>query len=159
MSYKVEKEILKACDVEISYRPKIKMIDRPQLKSSVDIYMFLMENEIFNPDTIEYKEYFKVILFNRSNRVLGILHLSEGGIDHTVVDIQQVMQGIILANSVIVAIAHNHPSSNCKPSREDDSITMMIKNACKLFNILLIEHLIISPYSFYSYADEGKLTL
>jgi len=159
MSYKVENEILKACEVKISYRPKMKPGDRPKLTSSMDIFRFLMENEVFNPDTIEYKEYFKAILFNRSNRVVGVLHLSEGGISETVLDIRHLMQGAILANSSVIALVHNHPSGNCTPSREDSSITENVKKACKLFNILLIEHLIITPYHYYSYTDEGRLTL
>jgi len=159
MNYNFKNEALKACEVSISYRPKIKPCDRPKLLSSMDIFRFLMENEVFNPDTIEYKEYFKVIFLNHSYRALGVLHLSEGGLDNVVVDIRHIMQAAILANSSMVVLVHNHPSGSIIPSREDNSITENVNKACKLFDILLIEHLIISSYSYYSYANEGQLTL
>lgn len=158
MNFNVKNEVLKVCDVEISYRPKVKPGDRPLLRSSLDIFMLLMENQVFNPDTIEYKEYFKVLLLNRSNKVLGVLHLSEGSIDETVVDVRHIMQGAILANSSMIILCHNHPSGKINPSSGDDKVTVKVKKACELFGILLLDHLIVTPYSYYSYADEGRLT-
>ena len=150
-------EVLTVCEVEISYRPKVKACDRPRLISSADIYKFIMESGIFDSSTIEYKEFFKIILLNNANRVLGVSHLSEGGISQTIVDVRHIMQTAILSNAVSMVICHNHPSGHLQPSINDDRSTRQIEAACKIFNISLIDHLIISSENYYSYADEGRL--
>jgi hypothetical protein len=105
-NYNTSNEVLTACEVKISYQPKIKPHDRPFINSSRSIYEFLMESRVFDPLTIEYKEFFKVILLNNAMRVLGVLHLSEGGIDLIVVDVRHIMQAAILSNSTGIAISH-----------------------------------------------------
>jgi DNA repair protein RadC len=157
MNYKTNDEIWAVSEVKISYHPTVKPSQRPQLNSSSDIYRLLAQSEVFPPSTIEYKEYFKVMLFNNANRLLGITHLSEGGINETTVDIRHIMQAAILANAVGIILCHNHPSGNCQPSPQDDSITRKVQAACKLFNIKLLDHLILSSESYCSYADEGRL--
>ena len=155
--YKTKNEVLKVCDVQISYRPKIHPYDRPKIISSLDIYNFFKENEIFNPDTVEYKEYFKILLLNNSCKVLGVLHHSEGGYNQTTFDLKQIMQAIILSNASYIALCHNHPSGSIKPSSEDNSITKKIKQACEFFDVRLVDHVIFTPYIYYSYADDGML--
>jgi len=150
-------KLLKVCEVKLSYRPAVKPSERPVIKASMDIFRVLTDYRIFDPDTIEYKEYFKVLLLNTGNKLLGVLHISEGSIKETTVDIQHIMQGAILANSRYMILCHNHPSGNCAPSRADDSITRKIKTACELFDIKVIDHVIVSPNYYYSYADEGHI--
>jgi len=157
MNYNANNEVLTVCEVEISYRPKVKACDRPSLISSADIYKFLMGSGVFDPSTIEYKEFFKIILLNNANRVLGVSHLFEGGINQTAVDIRHIMQPAILSNAVAMVICHNHPSGHLRPSIDDDRSTRQIIAACKIFNIALIDHLIVTSENYYSYADEGRL--
>ncbi|MDL2223632.1 JAB domain-containing protein, partial [Bacteroidales bacterium OttesenSCG-928-M11] len=111
----------------------------------------------FDADTIEFRESFKVLLLNRSNQVLGVFNVSEGGISQTVVDIRLILQSAILSNASGVILAHNHPSGNLSPSREDDMITNRIKSACELMNISVLDHVIITSERYYSYADEGRI--
>ena len=157
MKSELQNEILTVCDVKISYQPKVKSCKRPVMKTPSDIYRMLIDNEVFPSDTIEYKEYFKVILFNTANRVLGVTNISEGSTTQVSVDVKHIMQAAILSNATGLVLVHNHPSGNCKPSCSDDFITKNIKEACKLMNILLLDHLIICPENYYSYADEGKI--
>ena len=157
MNYNTSNEILTVCEVKISYRPTVKPCERPLLNSSRDIYKFLMENGVFDPSTIQYREFFKMILLNNAMRVLGVSHLSEGSVNQTVVDIRHIMQTAILSNSTGIVLCHNHSSGNLTPSVDDDRATRQIKEACKIFNIFLIDHLIISSENYYSYADEGRL--
>jgi len=157
MSYKTSNEVLTVCEVKISYQPTVKLCERPSVKSSYHTYKLLMENEVFDPLTIEYKEFFKVMLLNNANKLLGISHLSEGGIEQTAVDIRHIMQTAILSNATGIVLAHNHPSGNLQPSKSDDCITERIKSACKVFHINLQDHLIISSESYYSYADDERL--
>jgi len=85
------------------------------------------------------------------------MHLSEGGTDGTVADVSHIMQGAILSNAKALVLCHNHPSGNCTPSVQDDTLTQRVKQACTLFSIRILDHLIISPYVYYSYADEGRI--
>jgi DNA repair protein RadC len=157
MNYKTSNEALTVCEVKISYRPAVKPSERPSLNDSSGIYKLLVENGIFDLSTIEYREFFKVLLFNNANKLLGITHLAEGSINQTIVDIRHIMQAAILANASGIVICHNHPSGNVQPSLPDDSMTRQVREACKIFDIRLTDHLIISSEGYYSYADERRL--
>jgi DNA repair protein RadC len=150
-------KLLNVCEVKMSYQPKVKPSERPVIGNSMDIYRILMDYRVFDPETIEYKEYFKVLLLNTGNKLLGVLHISEGSIKETTVDLHHIMQGAILANSRKMILCHNHPSGNCAPGRADDLVTRKIKTACELFDIQIIDHVIVSPCSYYSYADESHI--
>ncbi|MDR0700237.1 MAG: JAB domain-containing protein [Tannerella sp.] len=157
MNDKIKNEVLTVCDVKINYCPKVKPSERPVLKKSADIYKMLIDRCVFPPETIEYKEYFKIILFNQACKVLGISHISEGGTNQVLVDIKHIMQAAILSNATGMTLCHNHPSGNCNPSHQDDLITKKIKDACNIMDITVLDHIIISPENYYSYADEGRI--
>jgi DNA repair protein RadC len=157
MNYKIKNEVLTVCEVKISYHPVVKSSERPVLKSSSDIYKMLVDNRVFPPETIEYKEYFKIILFNQACKMLGISHISEGGTSHVSVDVRHIMQAAILSHATGMVLCHNHPSGSCNPSCQDDLITKKIKDACKIMDINILDHLIISAENYYSYADEGRI--
>lgn len=140
-------ELLKACEVKLSYLPKIKPSERIKIASSQDIYNLLI-NSFFDAKTIEHKEFFKIVLLNRANKVLGVHLISEGGITGTVIDIRIIMQVCLLSNCTSLIVVHNHPSGNLTPSLEDNHTTQKIKKACDL---------IISNEGFYSYLDEGLI--
>ena len=142
-------------EVKLTYRTKQKASERPKIISSIDTYYLLLK--CFDEDTIELKESFKVLLLNRSNKVLGVMNVSDGGISCTTVDTRLIMQSVILSNATQIIIAHNHPSGNINPSADDCSVTRRIKKACELLEIELLDHVIITPESYYSYADNGKI--
>ncbi len=150
------KDIYSVSEVKLSYEPKVKAKDRPQIRVSKDIYNLLIEC-VFDSKTIQYKEYFKIVLLNRASRVLGIHTISEGGINETNVDIRLILQAALLTHATAIILAHNHPSGELKPSNADNKITERIKQACKLMDIELLDHLIVTPDSYYSYLDEGRL--
>lgn len=102
-------------------------------------------------------EEFWVVFMNRSNSVIKTECISRGGISGTVVDIRLILKPAIqyLASSII--LAHNHPSGNLKPSHEDIYLTKKIKEAAKLMDIALQDHLIIGDQAYLSFADEGLL--
>lgn len=143
-------------ELTVSYKPKVKAADRYSIHYPQDAYKLLME-QAFNDDILEYKEYFKLVLLNGANKVLGITTISEGGMDGTVVDVRLIMQTALLAHSSSIILAHNHPSGQLKPSPQDDRITKKIKDAAKLMDIKLYDHLIVTRDYYYSYADEGRL--
>ena len=143
-------------EIKVTYSPKVRAKDRFCIHDSKDAYDLLMK-DAFREETIEYKEYVKVILLNRANRVLGIYSLSEGGMDTTVIDVRLILQVALLTHSTAFILAHNHTGGQLQPSMLDNAITEKVKKAATLLNIILHDHLIVSKEGYYSYTDEGRL--
>jgi DNA repair protein RadC len=142
-----------AAEIEIIYKTKVKAANRPVVKCSKDIYQLLLQ--VWDENLIELQEQFKVVLLNRANRVLGIYQASSGGITGTVADPKLILIAALKSGAVAIAISHNHPSGNLKPSRADEELTCKIREAAKFLDIQVLDHLIISPSGYYSFADEG----
>lgn len=141
-------------EIKVSYSDKIKASERAKICASKDAANIL--NTVFE-DCMQHHEEFYVMLLNRSNRVLGISCISKGGISATVVDIKIILQTALKANSTGLIICHNHPSGNLTASQEDIKITEKLKNACKLLDLSLLDHLIVTDEGYLSFADEGIL--
>ncbi|MGI8891894.1 MAG: RadC family protein [Bacteroidia bacterium] len=103
------------------------------------------------------KEEFWIILLNRANIVIGKKRISEGGVAGTVADSKIIFKEAVdkLASSII--LSHNHPSGNVKPSDADLKLTKRLKEAGQIFEIPVLDHIIITQNSFYSFADEGLM--
>ncbi|WP_027385293.1 RadC family protein [Chryseobacterium gregarium] len=102
-------------------------------------------------------EEFWAIFLNQSNRVLHFAQLTQGGINQSIVDIRILFKTALDHYATALIIAHNHPSGNLKPSKEDLEITQRIKEAGKMLNIQLLDHLIITQNSYFSFSDDGIL--
>jgi DNA repair protein RadC len=127
-----------------------------QIRTSQDLYHYALS--VIDKNTLALNENFYVIFLNRSNHVSGYFHASMGGITGTVVDVRNIMQAALLHNSTVMILLHNHPSGNLTPSQADLDITRKVKEAGKLFDIQVVDHLIITPYeTYYSFADNGVL--
>ncbi len=142
-------------EIELVYKTKVKASERPQIKTSSDAYQVLKQS--WDENKIEFVEQFKVMLLNRANKVLGIYELSTGGISGTVADIRLIFAASIKCNASSIVLAHNHPSSNTKPSDADTLLTHRIKEAGKLLDIKVIDHIIVTIESYYSFADQGEI--
>ena len=99
----------------------------------------------------------QLLLLNQAAKVIDKVRISQGGIDQTTVDVRSVMREAILVRATQIAMVHNHPSGNLKPSNEDINITNKIKKASDLLNIRLIDHVIVTDGSFYSFHDHGLI--
>lgn len=102
-------------------------------------------------------EEFWAIFLNQSNRVLHFAQLTQGGINQSIVDIRILFKTALDHYATALIIAHNHPSGNLKPSKEDLEITQRIKEAGKMLNIQLLDHLIITQNAYFSFSDDGIL--
>jgi DNA repair protein RadC len=156
----MEQEMMKpewcqVAEVELVYKTKVKPSQRPKITSSVDAYEILQK--IWNRDKIELVEEFKVLLLNRSNKVLGVLDASSGGITGTVADPRIILTAAIKANAVGIVLSHNHPSGSLKPSRADEDLTVKIREAARFLDMTVLDHIIITSEGYYSFADEGLL--
>jgi DNA repair protein RadC len=136
------------------YKTKVKVSERPQIKISSDAYAVLKQS--WDDNKIEFVEQFKVMLLNRANKVLGIYEVSTGGISGTVADIRLIFAAAIKSNATSIVLAHNHPSSNTKPSEADILPTRRIKEAGKLLEIKVIDHITVTVENYFSFADEGE---
>ena len=140
-------------EIKISYSYKNDPRNLPFVNSSSTIRDLLVQDW----EDIDYTESFKILYLNRNNRLLGISNLSKGGTSGTVVDVKCIYQAALKANANCLILAHNHPSGNLTPSPEDISITRKIKEAGKFLDMQLLDHIIVSSFGYYSFADEGTL--
>ena len=138
--------------IELYKRLQIKQAERQQVISSDTVC------DILRPliGDIEKEEFWAVYL-NQSNRIIRKERLSAGGLTGTYVDIRLIMKGALLCNATGMIIAHNHPSGNEKPSGEDNRITEQVKKAAETLNIRLIDHVIVTSNTYYSYMDNAML--
>lgn len=111
----------------------------------------------FYSDDIEIYESFFILLMNRANKVTGYAKISQGGVCGTIVDKKILLKYVVDSLASGVIIAHNHPSGNTSPSDADIRITKDVKELCKLVDSILMDHVILTADSFYSFADNGNL--
>lgn len=106
---------------------------------------------------LQYKkhEVFAVIFLNRANKIIHYEIVSEGGITGTVADPRIILKKALHNDAVNIILCHNHPSGSIKPSRQDEELTRKIKDAARLLDINVIDHIIVSEEGYYSFADEG----
>ena len=113
--------------------------------------------KIFPVEQICYRERMYALYLDNSNNVLGYQLLSIGGITGTLVDVRILMQGALLINAVGLLLFHNHPSNTLKPSNADKNITNKIIRSAEVLDLKVLDHLIITEDSYYSFADNGEL--
>ncbi len=143
-------------EIKISYKEYIKAIHWQKVGSSQDAGRLLYED--WNKDTIEVHEAFKVMLLNNSNKVKGIYELSQGGITGTLIDLRILFAVVLKTLSVAIILCHNHPSGNLKPSVQDKYITNKIKKAAKMFDVKVLDHIIMAPNGdYFSFSDNELL--
>lgn len=151
----LQSKLFKVAEVQISYNPKFKVSERPQIKSSNDAYRILRQQ--WDSGKIELLEEFKILLLNRKSRVLGVVNISQGGVAATAVDSKIVFASALKANASGIILCHNHPSGEIDPSTEDIKLTDKLKDGGASLDIIIMDHLIISKDTFYSFADEGMM--
>lgn len=103
------------------------------------------------------KEKFLVVCLNTKNEPVNIHTVSIGCINKTMVKPMDVMKTAILSNCNKILIAHNHPSGDPSPSKDDISMTERIKNAGKILGIEIIDHIIIAGIKYYSFLEDQLL--
>ncbi|MFV0217184.1 JAB domain-containing protein [Empedobacter falsenii] len=129
--------------------------EKIKVMGSSEVYQVLKVN--WDLDTIELQEEFKILLLNQGNQVLGIKSMFKGGINTCSIDVRLIMGMVLKANASALVITHNHPSGNLNASESDKRITSKIKECCELFDIRLLDHIIMAKNSYLSFADEGIL--
>lgn len=127
---------------------------KTRISTSRDLHKYLTE-QVYNPYEIEHRDKFYAVVLDRHNKINGFMEVGAGGISGTVADIRIIMQFALLSNACSIILSHNHPSGNLKPSPQDIDLTKQMAGACKIMEISLLDHIIISAESYFSFADEG----
>ena len=102
-------------------------------------------------------EEFYLLLLDRSNSLLKTVNISKGGISGTVADGKLIFNEAISHKASGIILAHNHPSGQLKPSEQDIILTRSLKEFGKMIDLLILDHLILTDYSYFSFADEGLI--
>ena len=111
----------------------------------------------FYLDDIEVYESSFILLLNRNNDTIGYAKISQGGITGTVVDVKIIAKYCVDSLASGVILAHNHPSGNLNPSVQDKEITYKIKEALKMLDTILYDHVILTADNFYSFVENELL--
>lgn len=144
-------EELKIAEIKVSYSTGENL--KASITGSDSAYRLLLS--CWDKTIIEFQEEFKILLLNRANKVLGIYPLSKGGVSGTFVDPKVVFSVALKCNASGLILSHNHPSGNLSPSESDKSLTKKLIAAGKFLDIKILDHIIITSGSYYSFADEG----
>lgn len=126
---------------------------RDQLCAPQDVAAVL--SEYFNDRD---REEFLVCLLDTANTLIGLSCVSVGGLAASIVEPRQVFKIAILSNAAAIVLAHNHPSGNPEPSREDIRITRQLVEAGKLMGVPVHDHLILTDHGYTSLAERGLLS-
>ena len=123
-----------------------------KITSSKDAYDY-----IYPSLADQQQEFFYIILLNRANVILSNHKISEGGMTGTVVDPKIIFKKVLEEGAISIVLVHNHPSGNLQPSQADIDLTKKIQDASKLLDISLLDHLIFTNNTYFSFADEGLI--
>jgi DNA repair protein RadC len=102
-------------------------------------------------------EEFWIMLLNRAHKITKTELVSRGGVTGTVADVRMMMKTAVENLASAIVLAHNHPSGNTKPSDADIQLTKKVKEAANLFDVQLLDHVIIGEGSYFSFTDEGLI--
>lgn len=142
-----------AAALELGRRRKAEdILKQESISTSTDAFEFFKSKL---GDLLHEESHF--VTLNNANKVIAHHKTSQGGMTGTVMDPRIILKQALLDGASKIIIAHNHPSGNTKPSDADVSITKKIKESAKLMDILLLDHIIITQKTYYSFADEGML--
>ena len=142
-------------EVEVSYKSKVKAADRTKVDGSAPAAKYA--RLAWDENTIEYREEFMMLLLNRSNDILGWVKLASGGVSGVVVDQKVIFSIALTANASGIILVHNHPSGNKAPSQADMVMTKHIISAGNILDIKVLDHLILTADSYYSFTDNGLI--
>ncbi|MDO4164516.1 MAG: DNA repair protein RadC [Bacteroides sp.] len=126
--------------------------ERAVVRSSKDIY------DIFHPILCDLPtEEFWILLLNQATKVIDKVRISRGGINQTTVDVRTILREALLQHATQIALIHNHPSGNVKPSNADRQLTELIIKGARTMDIRILDHVVIADGDYYSFNDQGEI--
>lgn len=134
------------------YREKIENRDILTIKSKNSLLSYLRGEIGYSS-----REEFKILLLDSSNNLLSSETLFYGTIDKSAIYPREIVERVIKNRAKSVIFAHNHPSGNISPSKKDIELTQYMYDSLKLLEIRLLDHIIITKNSYFSFLEEGLI--
>ena len=139
--------------IEVAKRLQSEKADMyARMDSAIHIYEYMKPRMAYRTTECGY-----ALLLNNSFKLIKAVKVSEGGLTETAIDIRVVGREALLANATAVALTHNHPSGNLRPSRQDDELTKRMKEGLSTLRLYFLDHVIVTEGGYYSYAEEGRI--
>lgn len=130
---------------------------KTKIKSANDAYTILRKTLLTQDAIDQDKEHMIVLGLMRNNNIKFIDIVSIGTLTGTLVHPREIFRRAIIHAVSSIIVAHNHPSGNKQPSQEDIVVTKKLREAGKIIEIELTDHIIFTHEEFYSFANEGML--
>lgn len=139
--------------IELGRRRRLsEALEKIKINSSISVYN-LMQPIIGD---LEHEEFW-ILYLNNANKVLQTTQLSKGGITGTIVDIRLALKKALEVGAVAIILSHNHPSGFLQPSQADIRLTKRLSTASESLDIKVLDHVIITENSYFSFADQNLL--
>ncbi len=135
---------------------KRRRASQTKAKSSITCSADAYERFLEHMSDLMHEEFW-LICTNRAQHILATRKVSEGGLSATVADPKKIFRIALEYNASSIIVGHNHPSGEVTPSSQDDQLTWRLRNAGKMLDCTLLDHIIVTNHSYYSYADEVRM--
>lgn len=153
MKEKTVKQIVP--QIKLSYRNNVLPEKRLKITGTEKAYEILLS--CWDRNRIELVEEVKMMVLDRRHHCLGVYALSTGGVSECIIDLKIVFSTALLARSSTIILTHNHPSGNLEPSFADKLITNKVAEGARMLDMTLMDHMIVTPHHYYSFAENGLL--
>lgn len=140
-------------EINVTYTPLTEQFERPKITRSRDAYDIFMQT--WDMNKIDLQEQFKIMCLDRQNRVIGVWEGFTGCMDSVQADVRLSFAMALKTKACGMILAHNHPSRNLTASTQDCATTRRFKDAGRLLDISVEDHLIVTPTGYFSFSDDG----
>jgi len=140
-------------EVEVTYKTKVKASDRVKVTTPKDASDYA--RQAWGEGSIEYREEMMLILLNTNKQILGWAKIGVGGLSTVVCDPKVIFSIALAANASSIILVHNHPSGSENPSHQDMQLTRTVEAGGNFLDIKLLDHLILTADTYYSFGDNG----
>lgn len=126
--------------------------DEPiKFKNKIDMYNYIKNDFLY-----ELQEKFIILLFDKQFKLIKKCEVFKGTIDAVNVYPREIFKEALKENASFIVLAHNHPGGEVMPSIQDDEITKILVKNGQLIGIKVIDHLIVTPNSYFSYYENAQ---
>ena len=140
---------------EITLKYKTGNYKKTKISTSLDAFQVLLE--LYDDDTVDYKETAYALFLNKANNTIGWMKISEGGTSSTIIDQKIIFATALKCNASSIILSHNHPSGQLRASDEDRKMTERIVSIGFILGIEVLDHVIVCRSGYYSMSDEGLM--
>ena len=140
---------------EITLKYKTGNYKKTKISTSLDAFQVLLQ--LYDEDTVDYRETAFVLFLNKANNTIGWMKISEGGTSATVIDPKMIFATALKCNASGIILSHNHPSGQLRASDEDRKMTSNLATIGYIMGIEVLDHVIVCRSGYYSMNDEDEM--